>query len=170
MSNIPPPGDLSSCQISQGMVLYSVMFHQYLYTNSPCIKLILFDKQLFQSLQKCIDSLNPSSGNVSFLAPFSASVRVGLLFQPDNNVRENEIMLIRMILWDIQPMFDDNDVLIFYTVIYCHYAEHTDELQLDDNGMIKILRRSSYSCTCVCVCVCMRVCRYTYVCICVYVV
>jgi hypothetical protein len=26
----------------------------------------------------------------------------------------------------------DNHVLIFYTVIYCHYAEHTDELQLDD--------------------------------------
>jgi hypothetical protein len=27
---------------------------------------------------------------------------------------------------------EDNHVLIFYTVIYCHYAEHTDELQLDD--------------------------------------
>jgi hypothetical protein len=26
-------------------------------------------------------------------------------------------------------------VLIFYTVIYCHYAEHTDELQLDDNDI-----------------------------------
>jgi hypothetical protein len=25
----------------------------------------------------------------------------------------------------------DNHVLIFYTVIYCHYAEHTDELQLE---------------------------------------
>jgi hypothetical protein len=29
----------------------------------------------------------------------------------------------------------DNHVLIFYTVIYCHYAEHSDELQLDDNGL-----------------------------------
>jgi hypothetical protein len=26
----------------------------------------------------------------------------------------------------------DNHVLIFCTVIYCHYAEYTDELQLDD--------------------------------------
>jgi hypothetical protein len=69
-------------------------------------------------------------------------------------------------MWDVDVGGDDH-VLIFYTVIYCHYVEHTDELQLDDNGMI--LRRSSCSCTCVCVCVRVRVCRYTYVYICVYV-
>jgi hypothetical protein len=87
------------------MAFYSVRFHQYLYINNPCIKFILFCKQLFQSLQKFLDFLNPSSRNVSFLAPFSASVRAGPLFQPDKNlkevthVRENEVMLIRMISW-----------------------------------------------------------------------
>jgi hypothetical protein len=28
--------------------------------------------------------------------------------------------------------WSDNHVLIFYTIIYNHYAEYTDELQLDD--------------------------------------
>jgi hypothetical protein len=32
----------------------------------------------------------------------------------------------------VVDVWSDNHVLIFYTIIYCHYAEHTDELQLDD--------------------------------------
>jgi hypothetical protein len=34
-------------------------------------------------------------------------------------------------MWDVD-VGSDNHVLIFCTVIYCHYAEYTDELQLDD--------------------------------------
>jgi hypothetical protein len=34
-------------------------------------------------------------------------------------------------LW-VVDVGEDDHVLIFYTVIYCHYAEYTDELQLDD--------------------------------------
>jgi hypothetical protein len=33
-------------------------------------------------------------------------------------------------VWDVD-VGGDNHVLIFYTVIYCHYAKHTDELQLE---------------------------------------
>jgi hypothetical protein len=32
----------------------------------------------------------------------------------------------------IVDVWRDNHVLIFYAIIYCHYAEYTDELQLDD--------------------------------------
>jgi hypothetical protein len=35
------------------------------------------------------------------------------------------------VLWGCRYLRRDNHVLIFYTVIYCHYAEHTDELQLE---------------------------------------
>jgi hypothetical protein len=33
-------------------------------------------------------------------------------------------------MWYVDVEGGDH-VLIFYTVIYCHYAEHTDELQLE---------------------------------------
>jgi hypothetical protein len=35
-------------------------------------------------------------------------------------------------LWDCVDVLRDNHVLIFYTIIYYRYTEHTDELQLDD--------------------------------------
>jgi hypothetical protein len=37
-----------------------------------------------------------------------------------------------MLLWDFVDDWSDGLVLIFYTIIYYHYAEYTDELQLDD--------------------------------------
>jgi hypothetical protein len=33
-------------------------------------------------------------------------------------------------MWDFCEV--ENHVLTFYTIIYYHYAEYTDELQLDD--------------------------------------
>jgi hypothetical protein len=37
-----------------------------------------------------------------------------------------------MQLWDFVNVWRDNHVLIFYTIIYYHYVEYTDELQLGD--------------------------------------
>jgi hypothetical protein len=43
----------------------------------------------------------------------------------------HECLCVFILLWEVD-VGSDNHVLIFCTGIYCHYAEYTDELQLDD--------------------------------------
>jgi hypothetical protein len=48
----------------------------------------------------------------------------------DQAVNAQALPGINLLVWDVD-VGRDNHVLIFYIVIYCHYAEHTDELQLE---------------------------------------
>jgi hypothetical protein len=73
-------------------------------------------------------------------------------------------------MWDFTRCWSDDHVLIFYTVIYCHYAEHTDKLQLGDllGSSLASSSLQSYSDVDVQLCSCVHSCCVVvlYICVC----